>query len=210
MNTYTFGFYRIECLRGSRMDMLCKNLKKEFPKLKMTLKRDVWWHWVRYVGILIFTFGTNRKYFTNYTTTSKNRIDLSDQHHAKIQSGKAHELDRVWTTLRHERVHLRQFAKYGTILMALVYLHPPFVFFAYGRGLTEKPGYLESLRGMYELNPAFARGEIKMRDGDAYIDWLVGQFTNSSYGWAMYFHKKRVRGWFDNELAILEGGEDVS
>lgn len=209
MRTYLFGAYPIRCDTGSRMDKICVELKQEFPKLKMAHKRKVWFHWIYHFIIMTFTLGFNRNYIGRFTTTSKNRVDWSDKHHERIQSGDAYALDRVWSTLRHERVHLRQFEKYGFILMAMAYIHPPFIGLVYGRAMTEKPGYLESLRAQFEMNQDVARGEIKLVDGITYIEWLVGQFTGASYGW-MWPFKKTVTKWFTDELAKLEDANDAS
>ena len=199
--THSFGGYPVRCGQGSRLDKLCVELKQEFPELKMGYKRKLWWHWVAHVLICIFTVGLNRRYISGYTTTGKNRVDWSDGHNRRCKLGQGS--DRVWSCLRHEREHLRQFRDRGTALMVLIWLFPP-VLFCYGRAvLIEKPGYLESLRANWELHPAFVLGYVKAADGRTYRDHWVSKFTGPAYGW-MWILKGQVGRWYDEEVAKLE------
>lgn len=138
IKSFDFGGYTVLAPTGSRLAELCASLKKEFPLLKMGHKRKIWRHWIFHVLIVIFTFGMSRKYISLFTTTSKNRVDWSDQHHDRIQSGEG--LDRVWECLMHEREHLRQFYTYGTFLMTLAWLAPFPILISYGRAMIEKRG----------------------------------------------------------------------
>jgi hypothetical protein len=202
---WQFGKYTFNTDMRGKLHRVCEELKQEFPDLVMAHKRTVWWEWVRYVFILIFTSGGNRRYLSGFTSTSKNRIDFSDIHHEQLQSEMIGNHDRIYRLLMHERVHLRQFSKYGSILMALAYLHPPFIGLAYGRAMIEKPAYLVSLQCMWEEDPLAVTGHKLLTMGSTYKDWWVSQFTSSAYGW-MWPFKKTVEGWYDDELFRLRGG----
>ena len=195
---FEFGDVKISCDENSRMDVLCETLKKEFPKLIMREKSAVLKWRIANWFIIIFTFGKEKNFLEFYTTTSKNCIDWSKARFDDLISGDSYQIDRCWGTLTHETVHLRQFKKYGAILMALGYL---LIFFplglAYVRAMCEKPAYIETLRCWFIRDNEFSKTPEAM-------DWLVKQFTNSGYGW-MWPFKKTVRGWFEKELAKLNG-----
>lgn len=202
----TFGKTTFSVYSGSRLHKLCTELKLEFPDLKMGHKREIWWHWVAHVLVCIFTLGLNRIYISSFTTTGKNRVDWSDGHWERLTgllrdgrmrktSPSREEHDRVWECLMHEREHLRQFKKYGVVLMVLMWAIPP-ILFCYGRAIViEKPGYIQSLRAKFETDRAWA-------GHPDYRTWWVSQFTGPNYGW-MWMIKSQVEHWFDNELARL-------
>jgi hypothetical protein len=192
-----FGDYAITAEVGSRMDVLCRELKVEFPKLRMYHKRDIWYHWVAHFIFMLFTFGMMRRYIQDFTTSPKNTILWSDHHHRNIQKGE--NLDQVWVCVRHERVHLRHFEKLGTFLMTTIWLIPPFLF-CFGRALyIEKPAYLETLRAKYELGG----GSWKWAKDPRYKKRWVGQFVGPNYGW-MWKIRSQVERWYDEEIARLE------
>ena len=89
-------------------------------------------------------------------------------------------------------------------MMALSYLHPPFVLWVPGRYNIEKPGYIQTLRGTWELEPELITGMFKLIDGRTYKQWWVSCFTGPSYGWMHIFGRKTVEGWYDQELARLQ------
>ena len=194
MDTWTFGDYIVRTPPGSRLDVLCKELKREFPELRMSHKRNLWWHWIAHVLVCIFTLFLNRKYISAFTTTGRNHVAWGDGHHERIQEGI--ELDRVWDCLMHEREHLRQFARRGTFVMVIIWLFPP-ILLAYGRAIKiEKEGYIASLRAKWETDRGLAQSP-------EYRTWWVSQFTGPNYGW-MWIRRKQVEGWFDTELARLK------
>lgn len=197
--TWNFGDYKFYTKRGNRLDILCEELKSEFPNLKMGHKRDIWWHWVIHFFVCLFTFFINRKYISGYTTTTKNRIDLGDSVNKNLLAGfkrTTYEEYVVWCALVHERVHLRQFRDKGTPVMVFLYLFPP-VFICYGRAvIIEKPAYLATLRAAYVYDPINVCSQF-------YRNWWVSQFVSAAYGWAWIF-KGQVESWFDTELLKLK------
>lgn len=201
--TYSFGDLMLRPPRGSRLDQLCLELREEFPALVMQRKREHWyWRWIA-VFLKILTFGKQDRFLTHYTTVVGMKCAWGDNRWDQIQAAAPGWDDDIWSTLMHERKHLRRFKRYGVILCALLYL---LVFFpvglAWGRAWFEREGYLETLRCWYVLNPAWACSNEAR-------EWWVGQFTGASYGWAWPF-KKQVRRWYDTELARLKGATTSS
>ena len=205
MTTWTFGSTTFTTDKDSRLDRLLWELSREFPDLVFIHKRDSTWHWFLHILICIFTLGFNRKYLSKMTTTGKNSIAWSDAHWKRLNSGIDADHDRVWATLMHERVHLRQFKRLGSFKMAVHYLHPPFVIWHHGRIVTERPGYIQSLRAQWSLgNTEMILGAVKFKDGSTYRDRWVSQFTGSNYGWMHLLGRKTVEGWYDAEIRRLQ------
>jgi len=199
---YHFGDYAIRAATGSRLAELCIELKQEFPELRMSHARDRWQQRLR--ARLLFW---NKAYLSHMTSTGKNRIDLSDDAHRRAQSEDLQQGDALWGLLLHERVHLRQFARWGAFLFVIIY---GFVFFptlfAWGRAWIEKPGYMETLRAwaVYDIAWLYAR----TNNDYTCVLWLTDQFVGRNYGWMIPFWKRRVHSWFAEEhrkLIQLEG-----
>jgi hypothetical protein len=198
--TFTFGNATFNLYQGSKLHDLCKELKEEFPELKMAHKRKLWWHWIAHVLIIIFTLGFNRRYISSFTTTGKNSVAWSDVQWKRLTTGSPEEHDRVWECLMHEWVHLRQFCDKGTFVMVITWAIPP-ILFCYGRAIViEKPGYIVSLRCKFENSRWWA-------EHADYRKWWIGCFTGPSYGW-MWLRKSQVTKWFDDELARLQKEAD--
>jgi hypothetical protein len=178
----------------SRLGNLFFELQEEFPKLVICAKDSVWYHYVLHILVCIVTFGFNRKYLKGFTTTFTNHIGLSENHFKRLVQGNTYDQDKLWVTLSHERVHLRQFRDYGFFKMVLMYLFPPFLL-AYGRYKIELPAYLETLKCHYELDKEYVKSE-------EYKEWWIKQFTGPNYGWMMVLRSK-VENQFDIELIRL-------
>src|SRR5690606_30517173 len=100
--------------------------------------------------------------------------------------------------LRHERVHLRQRRRYGTIGMGLLYLLPFFPLgLAYGRARIEWEAYRETLRATAEL-----AGLARARDA-ALRERIITRFTGPDYGW-MWPFRRTIERWYDAAIAELE------
>jgi hypothetical protein len=194
---HSFGEVVLSCTPAGRLDLLCSSLHREFPALRMQNKRAYWYwralHWL----LLIVTFGGNRTFNDRYSTTIGNLIGWSGAKMKTITEQPDGWEDRVWSTLQHEREHLRQFEKFGVFAMLILYV---FVFFplglAYFRARFERAGYLRTLRCWYVLNSGWAESAEARA-------WWIGQFTTGAYGWAFPF-PKTVGKWFDDELKSLQ------
>lgn len=194
--SYSFGDLVLKPPPDSRLDKLCLELREEFPELVMERKADKWyWRWLAAL-LKVITFGKMKDFLSKYTTVIGMTCAWSEGKWSQIQERKQGWDDQVWSTLRHERMHLRRFKRHGVFLCALLYL---FVFFpvglAWGRAWFEREGYIETLRAWFELDPSWA-GSPEARD------WWAGQFVGASYGWAWPF-KRQVLRWYDTELENL-------
>lgn len=206
-SNHTFGEVTLCCTPDGRLDLLCHELHGEFPRLVMQHKRAHWYwrllHWI----VLIVSFGGNRKFNDRYTTTTGMLIGWSDKCWEKIGAMAERPVpsweDRIWTTLQHEREHLRQFDDYGLFAMLILYI---FVFLpiglAYFRARFERAGYLRTLRCWYVLNQLWAESEEARK-------WWIGQFTGGAYFW-MWPFKTQVGKWYDDELKRLQGMDQVT
>jgi hypothetical protein len=106
------------------------------------------------------------------------------------------DVDRV-ILLRHERIHLRQRRRLGTVLMTLVYLLPFFPLgLAYGRAWIEWEAYCETLRATAEL-----RG-IEAARAPALKREIVRRFVSGDYGW-MWPFRRQVERWYDAAIVRL-------
>lgn len=194
---HVFGEFKLTVSADSRLDILLRQLRREFQKLVFTGKDRWYWKLIHYF-LLIVSFGGQKEFLTAYTTTIGMLIAFSGKVASTIAEGKpggAWE-DRLWALLKHEREHLLDFKRFGVFLMFLIYV---FVFFpvglAWGRAWIERKGYIESLRAKFVCDRAWA-------EHSSYRDWWIGRFTGSSYIWQWPF-KKQVARWFDTELQTL-------
>ena len=197
VRAWTFGEMSLVVNRGGRLDRLCGELHQEFPCLLMQFKTGHWyWRALGWI-VLLVTFGGNKEFVKSYTTTFRRTIGWSSTYEERIEKRTPDWEDRVWSCLMHEREHLRQFERWGMLLMTLSYV---FVFFPVGlawcRAYFERAGYYQTMRCWYLLDPSWARSQ-------AAKDWWVSQFTTGAYGW-MWPFKKAVSAWYTTELSRIE------
>jgi len=96
-----------------------------------------------------------------------------------------------WTTLRHERMHLRQQKRYSMPVYAFLYLFAYFpIGFAWWRLRLEAECYAESLRCE------------KLTGGNAAIamEHYIDNLTGSAYGWAFPWSRSYVRRKIESYL----------
>lgn len=196
INVHGFNGCDFTVVKGGRLDTLLMELKIEFPEIRFEEKSSkFFWKFLHY-AILIVTIGFNRKFLKGFTTSLKNLVAFNGKSWIKIKTRPANWEYDIWKLLEHEREHLRQFKKYGLVLMLISYL---FVFFplgfAYGRAMIEKAGYLKTLECWYLTDP-------KKPYREEYREWWVKQFTGPNYGWAWPF-RKTVEAWYDQGLSRL-------
>jgi hypothetical protein len=177
----------------NKYDQLLDEIKIEFPKFKIVQKTDSNLMVVIALFLKILTFGKNKEFLTTYITTIGNTIYVPDDWNFRPWQPK-------YIVIRHERIHLRQSKKYGSILFSLIYLFFPIPFlFAYGRAKLEWEAYEESLRTEAEL---FGVNYIKQ---DKVKDFIFKQFTTSVYLW-MFPFKSTLNKWYQKSLKNIEFG----
>lgn len=132
--------------------------------------------------------GEQGKFMLLYATTIGNKIYMP-----KTWWDGATEQQRL-ILLRHEEVHVRQMKKYSVVFFFFLYL---FVFFPVGLGYFrakfEKEAYSETLRARHEYWGENSISSHQCRN------WVIQQFTSSTYGW-MWPFKKHLNRWYDKQL----------
>jgi hypothetical protein len=152
--------------------------------------KDRVWH-QRAIGVLlrVLTLGGQDVYVERYVTTIGNTIFLTPDWERRTVEDR-------WATLRHERVHVKQFRRWGVVLMGVAYLLLPLPMgLAWFRMRVERAAYEESVRCWYELGGRAAT--------DAHRAHVIAQFTGPAYAWMWPFPSSIAR-WYDalvNRLA---------
>ncbi len=176
---------------------LLADIAAEFAGFRVVRKRDSPLSIAIDRALYVLTLGRQRAYLTHYHTVIGRTLYLPDSW------DRTPEIARV-IVLRHERVHLRQFRRFGLPGMAAIYLVPLFpVGLAWGRAWLEWEAYRETLAATAELRgleaarcPAL-RGEI------------VDRFVTGAYGW-MWPFRRAVERWYDDAIRELEARTDDS
>ena len=174
-------------------DALVAEIRAEFPSFRIVPKAQS--RFCRFLDVVLrlVTFGAQRRFLSHYHTVIGSTLYVPPDW-----------LGRPWQdkviTLRHERVHLRQFRRYGRIGMTLLYLLPVLpIGLAWGRARLEWEAYAETLRATAEV-----RGIEAARDGRLH-EHIVRQFSSGAYGW-MWPFPRAVRRWIAEALAELAAG----
>jgi len=165
-------------------------LCSEFPRFRVVHKRTSAVSHALHWALLLVTFGGQRQFLNGYYTVLGDTLYVPDSWDTL---GPA---DRV-ILLRHERVHLRQRRRYGSVGMALLYLLPFFPLgLAYGRARLEWEAYTETLRATAELRGLAAAQDPGLRER------IVSRFIGPDYGW-MWPFRRQVERWYDAVLDEL-------
>lgn len=137
-------------------------------------------------GILwIISFGTQKRFMSDYTTTIGKTIYLPTNWLRYSQNTRS-------AIIRHELVHVSQMKRYTLFGFALLYLFIPLPFLlAYFRMRFEKEAYVETLKSYYTNygEEFIRRAEIK--------NHVVSQFVTGAYLW-MWPFRKSIETWYDS------------
>jgi hypothetical protein len=172
----------------SDVAQLLTEIRAEFPRFRLIPKLDS--RLQRAIGFALraLTFGRQTAYLTHYVTTIGRTVYTNTSWDARSPADR-------YATLCHERVHLRQFRRYGLIPMALAYLLLPLPLgLAYVRARLEWQAYAETLRVTARIHGPAAARDKELR---AHI---VAQFTGPSYGW-MWPFPQTIGRWIDAVLS---------
>ena len=169
---------------------LLAEIEREFPNFAIVPKAG---HRLSHAidrTLRLLTFGGQRHYLTRYHTV------IGDTLYVPSCWDDSSCISKI-ILLRHERVHLRQRRRYGTLLMTLGYLLWPFpVGLAYGRARLEWEAYRETLRAIFELEGAEALKSPSLREA------MVKRFSGPDYLW-MWPFERQVGRWFDEAVEGL-------
>lgn len=174
------------------LDILEESIAREFPKFKVVKKSDSWL--MKAIGAVLFvcTLGKQRTFMTDYYTTIGYTV------YVPANWETTPEVSRI-IMLRHERVHMRQRAKYGMFLFTLLYVFLPLPGgLAYFRYKFEAEAYEETTRAVVELQPD---GLQEVRSPE-YRAIITGEFLTAGYFW-MWPFKKTINVWYDGVLSRL-------
>jgi hypothetical protein len=162
----------------------------EFPRFRIVPKAGNPFSIAIDVALKLITAGAQRRYLSHYHTV------IGDTLYVPPGWRSMTDVDRV-ILLRHERIHLRQRRRMGTVVMTFVYLLPFFPLgLAYGRARIEWEAYCETLRATAELRGIEAARAPHLRRE------IVRRFTGGDYGW-MWPFRSQVEGWYDEAVARL-------
>lgn len=165
-----------------RSDAFVEEIRREFPAFRIRPKAESGLQRAIDVALRVLTLNGQREYLTRYHTV------LGDTLWVPTRWPSSDDAQR-YVLLRHERVHLRQRRRYGTIGMALLYLLPILPLgLAWGRARIEWEAYVETLRATAEVHG------LPAAEDPALHDYLVRQFTSAAYGWMWPFPATIRRG----------------
>ena len=174
-----------------RSDALIAEIRAEFPAFRIRNKADSALQRAIAGALFALTLGRQREYLTRYHTVLGDTLWVPSRWPDGSDEAR-------YILLRHERVHLRQRRRYGTVGMALLYLLPILPLgLAYGRARLEWEAYTETLHATAEV-----RGLAAARD-PALHAYLIAQFTSGAYGW-MWPFPRTIQRWIDSALAEIE------
>lgn len=167
-------------------------LLQEFPKFKVVLKQDSWLMRAISAFLLAVTFGKQHAFMTDFITTIGYTVYVPSTWPSMPQVAQM-------VILRHERVHMRQRAKYSMALFTLLYVLLPLPGgLAYFRAKFEKEAYAETLRAIADL---YEDGLQQIQSEACRAD-MVSNFTGPSYFW-MWPFKKDINDWYDSVVLSI-------
>lgn len=164
-------------------------LVKELDQLGVRVRpKSSGFHEDLHVLLVLITLGGQRGYLTDYVTTIGRTI------YVPLDWEERPLADR-YATLRHELVHVRQFQRYGLVLMAIAYLFLPLpIGLAWCRYRLEREAYEESMRAAFETGGAAALDGIR--------DHVIEQFVSPAYAW-MWPFRGAVSRWYDDTARAI-------
>ncbi len=174
-------------VRGiGRTERFLDEITREFPTFRIRKKRESAVQWLIHAVLACVTLGGQRVYVSRYHTVLFGTLWVPDAWDHMTDSER-------YILLRHERVHLRQRARMGDVVMTFVYLVPFFpLFLAWGRARIEWEAYVETIRATAEVQGLDAAAALRAQ--------LVQRFVGGDYGW-MWPFPKTINAWFDEALA---------
>lgn len=173
---------------GARTAPFVRDMKDEFPTFDIRYKRTSGLQRAIHVALVLVTFGAMRTYLTRYHTVLFGVLWVPDAWDDMPD-------DARYILLRHERVHLRQRARMGDVLMAVYYLFVFLpLFLAWGRARIEWEAYEETIRATFEVHGLAAAKSLEPE--------ITRRFTSADYGW-MWPFPAQIHDWFQTTLRSL-------
>lgn len=174
----------------SLTDRLVADILVEFPRFRLVPKAGHRLSRLIDRCLRLCTLGLQNRYLTEYHTVLGDTLYLAPVWDSLDDRSR-------YVLLCHERIHLRQRRRYGTVGMALLYLFPLFPFgLALGRARIEWEAYKETLRASAEVYGLAAVDQPALRAR------IVERFTGPDYGW-MWPFPRTVAEWYDSAVEEL-------
>ena len=172
---------------GARYGSLLDEIHQEFPTFRIVRKDESRLQRAIDLALRTLTAGKMTSYLTRYQTTIGTTVYVSADWDDRSDEER-------YVTMRHERVHLRQFARLTLPVMAVLYLLVPVPMgLAWCRARLEWAAYRETIVAAAEVHgPGYVRAP---RFRAAIID----QFTGPAYGW-MWPIRRDLERWYDEAL----------
>lgn len=168
-----------------------QELVSEFPRFRIVYKSGNTLSKVLDKALRVLSLGKQQRYLTHYRTV------IGDTLYVPEAWNETEPVDRL-ICLLHERVHLRQRRRYGTVGMAVLYLMLPLpAGLAWFRARMEWEAYTETLRATAEW---YGLGAVK---SPLLRAAMIERFAGPDYLW-MWPFRERVGGWFDAVIQELE------
>lgn len=165
--------------------------RKEFPGFLLKKKSESRLMKTIDVFLKIITLGRMRTFMTEFITT------VDDVVYVPTDWEKGSEKSRM-IALRHERIHMRQSAKYTKWLFRFLYLCFPLpVVFAYFRMKFEWEAYTESMWATAEY---YGLDTLK---NHVYRSKMIGHFTTAEYFWAWPW-SRGIENRYNEEVRKIE------
>lgn len=174
-----------------RYEQLLAELVREFPGFGLGYKQHS--RLQRVLGRLywLMTLGRRNDYLDEVVTT------LGQTVYVPADWAERPPLER-WLVLRHERVHLLQFRRYGVVPLVFGYLFLPLpVGLAWVRMRLEREAYEETVRC------SAAVYGIEWVQAPEFRAHLVSVFCGSGYGW-MWPFRRAIERWLDGVVTGIE------
>lgn len=172
---------------SGRFFELSEEVRAEFPDLLFKYKDESPLMKLLNAFLLFVTFGQQKTFMTHFITTVGHTIYLPVIWDSMTEWARC-------SVLRHERVHMRQQKRYGTVLFAVLYILPFFPLgLAYFRARFEWEAYRETMQVSFEQH-----GSRMLKDAK-YKEYIVSFFVTGAYGW-MWPFRRTVEGWYDEAV----------
>lgn len=173
-----------------RYRALLDDIRAEFPRFRLVDKAHSRLQRAIARVLAALTFGRQRRYLDGYVTTLGSRVYVPPGWERRTA-------DDRYVTMRHERVHLRQFRRWSFPVMAVAYLLLPLPLgLAWCRMRFERAAYEETLRAAAEVHGPAILSDPEFRAR------IVEQFTSGAYGW-MWPFRRAVERWYDRAAARI-------
>jgi hypothetical protein len=169
--------------------VLLKETSKEFSGFYIEKKSDS--TLMKFIDLFlkIITFGQMKYFMTDFITTIGTTVYTPSNWDICSAGSKM-------ATIRHERIHMRQAAKWGKIIFSLLYIFCPLPGgLSFFRKKFEQEAYEESLRSYLEYyGPSVFTPGLR--------EQIIKHFTTSEYFW-MWPWRSSIEKWYDKIINDL-------